>query len=228
MNTNTNDDVYGKLKAECPQLFDTANKYNSYQPYVECANTWAGPISKLCKRLELLNNTICKKFGIVIVANQIKEKFGTLRFYYEIVYRKHWYTGLINRIRLQLKPDFGMKMLSYEKDGQHILEFKPTKHKWLYKIIKHITNRQRIGQTTCKARNTCITALCEIIDDLIDMAELECFGICEVCGKAIGNEKEPRHETPGWITYVCSDCLTKLNLKINNENNIEINNENSN
>ena len=214
---NINTDVYEKLKSECPLLFDTANKYTLYQPYVECANTWGGPIGKLCKRLELLNNTICKKLGIVIVARQIKEKFGTLRFYYEIVYRKHWCTNVINRIRLQLKPDFGMKMLSYEKDGQRILEFKPTKHKWLYNISKRYTSC-RIGQTAGKARNTCITALCEIIDDLIDIAELECFGICEVCGKAIGNEKEPRHETTDWITYVCSACLTKRNRLINNEN----------
>ena len=218
---NIDDDVYEKLIAECPLLFDTAHMYSEYNPYVECANTWSGPISKLCKRLEMLNNTICKRFGVVIMASQIKEKFGTLRFYYEIAHHTNMGRRLITHIRRQLKPNFQVKMLSYENNGQHILEIKPTKHLWLWKISNWFKPNNHLSTKKPLRRNTCITALCEIIDDLIDMAELECFGICEVCGKAIGNEKEPRHETTGWITYVCTNCLTSMfgNKKADNESN---------
>ena len=45
---------------------------------------WYYIIEQLCTVLEFYNIDIGKKYNLAIVANQVKEKFGTLRFYYTV------------------------------------------------------------------------------------------------------------------------------------------------
>lgn len=51
---------------------------------IEAGKGWFAPLNKLSQRLERLNE-FYKKDRVVIQASQVKEKFGTLRFYYDIV-----------------------------------------------------------------------------------------------------------------------------------------------
>lgn len=45
----------------------------------ECGDGWFDIIDKLSEKIENVNNL---NLGFIIVADQVKEKFGTLRFYY--------------------------------------------------------------------------------------------------------------------------------------------------
>lgn len=52
----------------------------------ECPDAWFDIIFELSKKLENIN---CKlaKFNVEINASQVKEKYGTLHFYYDVVYK---------------------------------------------------------------------------------------------------------------------------------------------
>ena len=51
---------------------------------IECPHGWYNILEQLCTVLEFHNMEFVKNYGIAIVADQVKEKFGTLRFYYTI------------------------------------------------------------------------------------------------------------------------------------------------
>ena len=51
---------------------------------VECPIGWFHIIEQLCTVLEFYNLEFVKNYKIAIVADQVKEKFGTLRFYYTV------------------------------------------------------------------------------------------------------------------------------------------------
>lgn len=51
---------------------------------IECPKGWWHILDQLCTVLEFHNMEFKDKYGIAIVADQVKEKFGTLRFYYTI------------------------------------------------------------------------------------------------------------------------------------------------
>ncbi len=52
---------------------------------IECPAGWYHILEQLCTVLEFYNIEFKDKYGIAIIAYQIKEKFGTLRFYYTIM-----------------------------------------------------------------------------------------------------------------------------------------------
>lgn len=49
---------------------------------IECPIGWWHILEQLCTILEFYNIEFTKNYGIAVVADQVKEKFGTLRFYY--------------------------------------------------------------------------------------------------------------------------------------------------
>ena len=51
---------------------------------IECPKGWWHILDQICTVLEFHNMEFKEKHGIAIVADQVKEKFGTLRFYYTI------------------------------------------------------------------------------------------------------------------------------------------------
>ncbi len=51
---------------------------------IECSKGWYSILEQLCTVLEYHNIEFTKKYNRAIVADQVKEKFGTLRFYYTI------------------------------------------------------------------------------------------------------------------------------------------------
>lgn len=52
---------------------------------IECPKGWWHILDQLCTVLEFHNMEFKDKYGIAIVADQVKEKFGTLRFYYTVM-----------------------------------------------------------------------------------------------------------------------------------------------
>ena len=51
---------------------------------IECPIGWFHILEQLCTVLEFYNMEFVKNHGIAIIAAQVKEKFGTLRFYYDV------------------------------------------------------------------------------------------------------------------------------------------------
>lgn len=51
----------------------------------ECPDTWFSLLKELTIKLEDINNQY--KNDLEIIAHQVKTKFGSLRFYYDIVYK---------------------------------------------------------------------------------------------------------------------------------------------
>ena len=51
---------------------------------IECPKGWYHILEQLCTVLEFHNMEFKKNYNLAIVADQVKEKFGTLRFYFSI------------------------------------------------------------------------------------------------------------------------------------------------
>ena len=68
-----------KTRKDCSTLYDRGG------PGWECGLGWTNAISGLSYRLECANRIFKRLFRVHVVADQVKEKFGELRFYYTIV-----------------------------------------------------------------------------------------------------------------------------------------------
>lgn len=64
---------------------------------LECGDGWLNEIDMLSKKLEALNLMIYPTFNVRIQADQVKEKYGTLRFYYSVVIDPPWYIKLYEK-----------------------------------------------------------------------------------------------------------------------------------
>jgi hypothetical protein len=63
----------------CPSLFETVNGELNF--YFECGDGWADLLVELCQKIQSRLNILHKDLAKDIVALQVKEKYGTLRFY---------------------------------------------------------------------------------------------------------------------------------------------------
>ena len=70
---------------------------------LEVPHGWYHIIEQLCTVLEFYNMEFVKNHKIAIVADQVKEKFGTLRFYYTI--RDVDKTGIVVSSDFELSPE---------------------------------------------------------------------------------------------------------------------------
>jgi RNA polymerase-binding transcription factor DksA len=65
----------------------------------ECQEGWRKLIAHLVRRLNQVSKYFYKHFGFYIIVSQIKEKFGTLHFYYDIAYINDWRTNLVEKYK---------------------------------------------------------------------------------------------------------------------------------
>ena len=83
-----------ELMAKCPILYRMRNA-STMETCIcygfECGFVWKDPLWKASCALEALNMQYWPKYHVRIQAAQVKEKFGTLRFYYDIVKDGAWY-----------------------------------------------------------------------------------------------------------------------------------------
>lgn len=83
-----------RIIAACPSLFRNINeeyekmiKGEFFTPMAfmfECADGWTDLLIELCEKIQAHLNTLPKNVADEIVAIQVKEKFGTLRFYVSV------------------------------------------------------------------------------------------------------------------------------------------------
>lgn len=204
----------------------------------ECGKGWHDELRKLSCKLEALNLLYYDKYKVRIQADQVKEKFGTLRFYYSIICDNYTQEGLKCKELIddfEYKKDngyFGIKHIVDEKsytseetdeDGNTVAVWHPAKLH--VEITQH---KEEYDELSKKAEEWChilaangryeLTAEQKVIIDMMDaeadrlIAETEkaCYNVCERCGRSIGTKYSPRCETVGWITYICDKCAEKI------------------
>lgn len=82
----------------------------------ECHQGWEEPLRKMSCRLEELNLRFYSKYHYRIQMDQVKEKYGTLRAYWSLVYDGKWYKRIPRNIMSYLHhklqdADYKMKMV---------------------------------------------------------------------------------------------------------------------
>ena len=207
----------------------------------ECGEGWYDALKKLSCGLEALNLLVYDKYKVRIQADQVKEKYGTLHFYYSVMCDNYTDKGLeaqktIDDFEaLRASGHFGIKCVVDEKgytseetdeDGKvHAVWHQPkthievTKNKEEYdKLLAEVQSAQ---ETLAKDGTVDITPEQKVMmewleneaEKLINKAEEDCYDTCEMCGAQIGTDWSPRCETTGWITYKCKECARKSNVQ---------------
>ena len=72
------DELQTRIAKECCVLYDGAES-----AAWACGPGWDDPLEKLSYKLEALNVQLYDRWKVKVVVAQVKEKFGTLRFYFE-------------------------------------------------------------------------------------------------------------------------------------------------
>ena len=186
----------------------------------ECGDGWFRPIQKLSAALELMN-IYNRKYGVVVEATQTKQKFGSLRFYYNVTLADPslWRKALAAPFRLAescLGTNFKFEHVNRRKNEAGVETYDVVVHPvwrhWLWDLFSKIQNWIEYASINSHEREVVMTAADNAAYDLINVAEDECYNTCEDCGCQIGIDYSPRCETQGWITYLCDKCAAKKNV----------------
>ena len=166
---------------------------------IEAGDGWKQPLQKLCNQLEAINLMMGKKFGFEIQAVQVKQKFGELRFYFNVYQTVSLIRRFFGGPFIWLgRPDFEAEGLQ-KKVGDAISNFFYAIGSWIYYG----------GERRQRRYEAISSAIFEYVEDLISACEDECYKVCEKCGSTIGTDWSPRCETMGWISYICENCAKK-------------------
>ena len=200
MNEEEEKSKYPQLIKECKLLYRQA-KLSMMETCmcwgICCGEGWWRPISDLSYRLECINYAIKAKWGFVIEAEQVKEKYGTLRFYHTVREIPPLWR------RFLAAPFMWLGITKIEANG---LEKK------IADGIAHFfhTIGSRILEGSKRRRmkyNVIRIAIDTYVEKLIRECEEECYDVCEYCGTSFA--WSPRCETLGWISYICPECAKK-------------------
>ena len=182
---------------------------------IECGNGWYEPLDNLCFKLESLNKDY-KKYGIQIQAQQVKEKFGGLRFYYNVYFTKSLFVRILTfpfylceKFLNELDFDIQFKK-EIKEDNDVSLTMVANKHSFLYEIKKICHNVSNMSFfNPSQKRVDKANLISEIADKLIRSAEDDCWNTCEICGEKNNYEKSNIITTSGWIKRICKKCSQK-------------------
>lgn len=164
---------------------------------------WYAVINYISEHLTRLAET----YDVVIEASQVKEKFGTLRFYYDFKLGKSW----------TYKPTLFGKVLTWLRDQAWLWKLLRFKHggkpTWIFTAIIEQQNRayKFKGKTkTGKNRygwdyGTKVNAYKSVSDqisEVTNVGELMSGMVCEDCGSTV----DVTTEGPNWVTTTCDKC----------------------
>lgn len=143
---------------------------------------WIEPVSEACLAMEALNQKNAE-FGLTVVLAQAKEKFGTLRFYYDVA---------------EFQPDKLKAFLgkAIGKVASCLGPFGGLLH-WLAVDLAFPDQSEK--------RDAAREALEREASQVVVMAEKKCAERCQWCGK-LGSSSSPLVWTRGYISCLCRDC----------------------
>jgi hypothetical protein len=154
-----------------------------------CGDGWYHILDYLCKNLQEVE----KKYDVQVIADQIKQKFGGLRFYYHVEHGERW----------SYKPKF-IKRYIFNILNK-IQKFKyftvDTSDEWYLDGKK--TTRERKGNWSTNNQINAYNCVKDLIDYHIGVAENMCDITCESCGITGASQNES-----GWISTLCEKCKT--------------------
>lgn len=175
---------------DCKILYGSDDSHESF--IWESDYGWSPVISELSYKIEALNLMI-KAFGLKVVAHQVKEKFGGLRFYFGVdIYPKFscrfWF---LNKLFKALQKIDYMMVRVESPDGKRI-HFKPSRFGALYKFLCRIG--QELEEHRCfpelsDEQRIMSKAIHEIVDRLVEGAEEECSRTCISCGRSLAGDE---------------------------------------
>ena len=185
-----NDAKYGeKFMSRFPILFQDRKK--SMQETcmcwgIECPRGWYYILEQLCTVLEFHNMEFVKNYNLAIVADQVKEKFGTLRFYFTI----------------RTVDDDGIVITEYDENGDLISDKLTNKlddnaHSIVSDYLEMVAD-QYIREAEDMTANTC--ARCGIPLEKDNKVETKGWitYVCKECdGKPYDDEEDADEEPAG-------------------------------
>lgn len=176
---------------------------------IECSDTWYQLLDDLMEDLTYVQKT----FDVKIKASQIKEKFGTLRFYYDYDLGKSWtvkprrlatwfhlfMSKIPTKIMRKFKP---IEKLFY-------WSCKLSKYKHLKDGSPYMKDVYRSGwRSTNDGKVLAIDNVRSCIEEYIRIANAMSEKICCHCAVS-GTFDNPIIQTSGWISYICNKCDDK-------------------
>lgn len=180
------DDRRSCLMAKYKLLYSLKDSPRSCMQYgLEVPDAWLDEIDSLSANLEKINSVIWKLFKVKVVAEQVKSKFGTLRFYYSVV----------------AEPPMLAKALEWISRQFARLPLIGGKYCLIY-----------VAGPTRNQRNL-ISMLYQCVNELVAASTGRCGHICEHCGAHIGDDDSPRCITRGWVSYLCKECADKAGFE---------------
>lgn len=107
----------------------------------ECNKGWHNAIADACKEIETYNNIIYPKWRVRIQADQIKEKFGTLRFYYSVVVDPNPFLVKLSDIFASIYYKFTYGKIDYRLNKKYDIE--PSKYNTTEELSKEEYEKQQ-------------------------------------------------------------------------------------
>lgn len=181
----SDDDRRSCLMAKYELLYSLKDSLRSCMQYgLEVPDAWLDEIDSLSANLEKINGVIWKLFKVKVVAEQVKSKFGTLRFYYSVVADPPVLAKALEWVSRQFArlPLIGRNGFIY---------------------VASPTRNQR----------DLISVLYQCVNELVAASTYKCEHICEHCGTYIGDNDSPRCISRGWVSYLCKECADKTGFE---------------
>lgn len=192
--------TYKELIEKYPELFKqyTMSMSETCMCWgIECGAGWVGILEFMCKRMESLR----LKFDMVIEFSQIKEKFGTLRVYYDVRYGPSWTQRkyLPYTLAHWFAHNNGKLLWMFSSRTANKIRFR------LWKLVNKLATRLLLKDGKLYGEFGDPNSIVNVrIENIINFAELMSEVTCENCGTTIGVSTNGR----GWITTLCNTCRT--------------------
>jgi len=147
--------VEEQVTKDCPILFKMRHRPCSETTMCwgfECGEGWHDVIASACRELEMLNIEYYPKYRVRIQADQIKEKFGTLHFYWSVaVDPNRFFTWLSNK--LERAYDFLDNAKRFDYKIEKIVDVAP----YDYDDKKELTKEEYDNELNSKIKCTNVT-----------------------------------------------------------------------
>lgn len=209
------DDLEKAIVESCPILYKYyhGSEYETLMHWgFECDDGWFVPINEASKKIEKINRFL-KKYNYEIVADQVKEKYGELRFYYH--FQERYILKTIHTKNFAHPSFFKDKAIKPKNIKVYWIKYFFTKvincfiETYINAFIEMINDFNSFLHKKDTKRFNELKDLFEAeVENIVNEAEVRCWERCEICGS-----KSDVTSTKGWIKRLCDYHMRKRNDK---------------